>query len=124
MSDNNKFTVLAFVPPTPGELLESSTGFRHALQTRRSVRSFSDRPVDRSVVENLIMSASSAPSGANKQPWHFCAVSASPMNFLQDILQRPSNEKPFLLLPVGYPAEGVKVPELKRKSAEEVITYY
>jgi iodotyrosine deiodinase len=46
------------------------------------------------------------------------------MNFLQEILERPSNEKPFLLLPVGYPAEGVTVPELTRKSVENVITYF
>jgi iodotyrosine deiodinase len=229
MSDN-KFTIIEYVPPSPDELLGRSTSFRHALQKRRSVRAFSDRPVDRTIIEHLIMSASSAPSGANKQPWHFCAVSdpvvknkiriaaekeefenyhgrmapewlrdlekfetnwkkeyleiapwlviifrsawdeneladesggtikvksknyyvsesvgiaagffitavhmaglvtlphtPSPMNFLQEILERPSNEKPFLLLPVGYPAEGVTVPELTRKSVENVITYF
>jgi nitroreductase len=45
----------------------------------------------------------------------------SPMNFLRDILGRPKNEKPFVLLPVGYPAEDCKVPVLKRKPAEEIL---
>jgi nitroreductase len=48
----------------------------------------------------------------------------SPMNFLQTILKRPVNEKPFLLLPVGYPAEEVYVPDIQRKSLEEVSEFY
>ena len=45
----------------------------------------------------------------------------SPMNFLQKILNRPSNEKPYLLIPVGYPAEDAVVPDIKRKIAEEIM---
>lgn len=45
----------------------------------------------------------------------------SPMNFLSRILRRPSNEVPYLLLPVGYPAEGVTVPSIERKPLEEVL---
>ena len=45
----------------------------------------------------------------------------SPMKFLRDILDRPQNETPFLLIPVGYPAEGTEVPDLKRKSLEEIL---
>lgn len=45
----------------------------------------------------------------------------NPMGFLSKILRRPRNEKPFLLLPVGYPAAGCMVPDLERKSLEEVI---
>lgn len=45
----------------------------------------------------------------------------SPMNFLRDILSRPKNEKPFVLLPVGYPADDCEVPVLKRKSADEIM---
>ena len=48
----------------------------------------------------------------------------SPMNFLQKILERPDNERPFLLLPVGYPATGAKVPDIQRKAPKEVIQYY
>ncbi|MBD99738.1 MAG: nitroreductase family protein, partial [Verrucomicrobia bacterium] len=48
----------------------------------------------------------------------------SPMNFLSKILKRPSNEKPFLLIPVGYPAENSTVPILKRKSLNEISSSY
>ncbi len=43
--------------------------------TRRTVRDYSDRPVDRTVIEQAIAAARSAPSGANQQPWHFVAIS-------------------------------------------------
>jgi len=44
----------------------------------------------------------------------------SPMNFLSKILKRPDNERPYLLLPVGYPTDNAMVPELKRKSFDEI----
>ena len=47
----------------------------------------------------------------------------SPMNFLAEALGRPENEKPFLLLPIGFPAEDAKVPDLKRKSLDEIATF-
>ena len=46
----------------------------------------------------------------------------SPMNFLGEILNRPPNEKAFLLIPVGYPAADTTVPELIKKPLEEVST--
>ncbi|MFN7115402.1 MAG: nitroreductase family protein [Saprospiraceae bacterium] len=203
------------------EMLQRSKDFYDLLNKRRTVREFSDKPVPRELIENVVMAASTAPSGAHKQPWTFCIVSnptikseirkaaeeeeytnyhgrmgeewledlipfgtdwhkpfleiapylivvfkksydiingekrkcyyvqesvglacgmllaaihnaglvalthtPSPMNFLQTILQRPENEKPFLLIPVGYPAEAVQVPDLQRKEKEEVIIYY
>ena len=48
----------------------------------------------------------------------------SPMNFLQKILNRPENERAFLLIPIGYPAEAIKVPNIERKTADDVIVYY
>ena len=48
--------------------------FETALQTRRSLRMYSKKPVSRTTVERLIGLAASAPSWANKQPWHFVAV--------------------------------------------------
>ncbi len=45
----------------------------------------------------------------------------SPMKFLQEILGRPKNEVPFVLIPVGYPAEDAKVPDIKRKPLGEII---
>jgi len=189
---------------------------------RRSVREFSDHPVPREVIENLIKTASTAPSGAHKQPWLFCAVSnpemkreirlaaeaeerenyasrmseswkkdlevfdtnwqkpfletapwlvivfkkiydldenqqkiqhyyvsesvglacgfflqavhqaglaalthtPSPMNFLSKILHRPAHEKPYLLIPIGYPAQDALVPKLKRKDPEKISVFY
>ncbi|HMS33127.1 MAG TPA: nitroreductase family protein [Ignavibacteria bacterium] len=46
----------------------------------------------------------------------------SPMNFLQKILNRPSNEKPILVIPVGYPAEDAVVPDIKKKEINEIMT--
>lgn len=47
----------------------------------------------------------------------------SPMNFLNEILKRPANERPFLILVVGYPAEGAKVPVIEKKSLGEIATF-
>ncbi len=67
---------------TPLEFREAPEGaetaaiaFRARMRTRRSVRDFSDRPVSRETIEALVGAAASAPSGANKQPWRFVAVS-------------------------------------------------
>lgn len=48
----------------------------------------------------------------------------SPMNFLEKILNRPKNERAFLLLPVGYPADNAVVPNLERKKLEAVLEVY
>ena len=204
------------------ESIKKSIAFHNWLNKRRSVRDFSDKPVPKQVIDNLIKSASTAPSGAHKQPWTFCAVSnpmlktqirkeaeieeeesyqnrmserwkkdleplgtdmnkpfletapwliiafkkaytfgengekfnnyyvnesigiacgmlisaihnaglvtlthtPSPMNFLAKILNRPSNERAFLLLPVGYPKYPAYVPDLKRKELDEVAVFY
>lgn len=216
-----------FIKYTPIDIqnhtaLERSSEYRAFLEQRRSLRFFSDKTVSTETIENIIMTASSAPSGAHKQPWTFCAISSaeiksqireaaekeeytsyngrmsdewlddlkkfdtdwnkpfidtapwiivlfkkaydldadgnkmknyyvnesvgiaagffisavhnaglvtlthtpSPMNFLQKLLGRPDNERPFLLLPVGYPADDAVVPVLERKSPEDVIVYY
>jgi len=47
----------------------------------------------------------------------------SPMNFLNEILNRPKNERPFLLLVVGYPAKDAKVPDIKKKSLQEIASF-
>ncbi|MEM6763619.1 MAG: nitroreductase family protein [Bacteroidota bacterium] len=203
------------------EMIQRSDEFFQWMDTRRSLRVFSDKPVPRKVIENIIQAASTAPSGAHKQPWTFCAVSdpaikskireaaekeeyenyhgrmsdewlddlkvfdtnwhkpfleiapwliivckrayekengekaknyyvnesvglasgmlltaihhaglvalthtPSPMNFLTKILQRPENERPFLLIPVGYPTEDATVPVLKRKNLNEMAVFF
>jgi nitroreductase len=204
------------------ELVVRSKTFYEWLDKRRSVRNFSDQKVPKEVIENIIKSASTAPSGAHKQPWTFCAISnaelktqirkeaeieekesyesrmserwkkdlaplgtdmnkpfleiapwlivvfkkvyevdsngkkhtnyyvnesvgiacgilisaihnaglvtlthtPSPMKFLTKILNRPGNERPFLLLPVGYPKVPAYVPDIKRKALNEMSNFY
>jgi len=203
-------------------MIQRSSDFYNWINRRRSVREFSDHKVPRSVIENIIKSASTAPSGAHKQPWTFCAISSkdlknkiriaaeaeekesyehrmgdrwkndlapmatnmhkpfldiapwlivvckrafeyeedgtkhnnyyvnesvgiacgmlitaihnaglvtlthtpSPMKFLTKLLNRPDNERAFLLLPVGYPKEPVYVPDLKRKELDQIAVFY
>jgi nitroreductase len=45
----------------------------------------------------------------------------SPMNFLREILHPPQNEVPYLLIPVGYPAENAVVPDIHRKRLDEIL---
>lgn len=60
---------------TEEEQLKNSETFYQALDERRSVREFSDKPVPKEVIENIIKAAGTAPSGAHKQPWTFCVIS-------------------------------------------------
>ena len=204
------------------ELIAKSNKFYNELNKRRSVRDFSDKEIPKEVIENIIKTAGSAPSGAHKQPWIFCVISdaklkseirelaekeeyenyhgrmseswkedlkamgtnhkkeflevapylivvfkkvydldedenksqnyyvnesvgiavgfliaaihqaglvtlthtPSPMNFLQKALDRPKNEKAFLLLPVGCPAKDCNVPDLKRKTLEQISFWF
>jgi len=59
------------------ELIERAAEFFAAMQRRRTIRDFSDRPVPQKVIEQCIRAAGTAPNGANLQPWHFVAVSDS-----------------------------------------------
>ncbi len=220
----NGFMHVAYSPQQfdEPEMKERSKQYLTYQDQRRSVREISDRSFPKEIMNNIIMSASTAPSGAHKQPWTFCVVTnpeikskiraaaekeeydsyhgrmserwlddlkpigtdwkkpflekapylvilfkrvfdrddeggkvnnyyvnesvgiaagmfisavhqaglvtlthtPSPMNFLSDILQRPDNERAFLVLPVGYAEEEVYVPDLKRKDLEEVVAYY
>ncbi|MFA0963293.1 nitroreductase family protein [Roseivirga sp. BDSF3-8] len=227
MSDTHSSSENNYIPYekdtySADEMIQRSRSFYEWLNKRRTVRDFSDKPVPREVMENIVMAASTAPSGANKQPWTFCLVqdpgvkkqirdaaekeeyenyhgrmsdrwlkdlekfgtdwhkpflehapwliivckkayepgeggekvnnyyvnesvglaagmllaaihhaglvslthTPSPMNFLTKILNRPENERPFLLIPVGYPAEGAKVPAIARKTLEEISSVY
>jgi nitroreductase len=220
---SNTFPFIPYTRDTydEAELRERAKANVKRMNLRRTVRDFSDRPIPKEVINDLIMAGSTAPSGANKQPWTFCAVSnseikskiraaaeeeefenyngrmpqewlddlaalqtdhhkefleiapwliivfkrsyelvnetkkhnyyvsesvglacgfllaaiheaglvalthtPSPMDFLTKILNRPKNEKPFLLIPVGYPADNAKVPDIGRKSSEDVVVYY
>ena len=204
------------------EMRRRSLEFHTEMRKRRSVRQFSEREVPRDVIENCLRAAGTAPSGANRQPWHFVVVSdpavkrriregaereerefyrhraprewlealaplgtdenkpylerapcliaifaenylvtpdgskhrtyyatesvgiatgmlitavhraglvslthtPSPMRFLNEILDRPANERPFMILVVGYPSEDAVVPDISKKSLEEIATFF
>ncbi|MBE7636953.1 nitroreductase family protein [Sneathiella sp. P13V-1] len=55
-------------------MIEKSSEFCTNIQKRHSTREFSGKPVPREVIENCLKAASTAPSGANHQPWHFCVI--------------------------------------------------
>jgi nitroreductase len=56
------------------EMLARASAYRRQMSTRRTVRDFSDRPVPREIIEQCLLTGGSAPSGANRQPWHFSVV--------------------------------------------------
>ena len=205
----------AYHPPV--EIESAAQGFYDIVKQRRTVRQFSDRTVDRSVIEKILLAAGTAPSGAHKQPWRFIAISnrelkhqiraaaeeverefyedraserwlkdlepfetspdksymdtvpwlvvvmalrttddggqvyylnesvgiatgmlltaahhaglatlthtPSPMNFLRDVLGRPEHERPYMVIPLGYPAADCTVPDLERKSIDEIAVF-
>lgn len=215
-----------FIPYRPKkisgeEMIRAASAFFAEMKTRRSVREFSTEDVPFEAIEQAILTASSAPSGANKQPWTFCVVSnkdlkkkirtlaekeeyenyehrmnskwledlkpfntnyqkphledapylivifkkpyeigsgeknqnyyvnesvgiatgfllcalhksglatlthtPSPMGFLTKLLNRPNNERPYLLIPVGYPHPDLKVPNISKLPANKVIMEY
>ncbi len=216
----------SFIPYRPqrldeSEMLRRAAAFYELMDGRRSVRHFSSEPVPRESIELAIRTASTAPSGAHRQPWRFVAIddpgtkqqirvaaeeeerlsyegrmppewlaalaplgtdwhkpyleivpwivvvfeeqhgltddgkvrknyyvkesvgiacglfiaalhnmglvtlthTPSPMGFLSKILQRPENEKPYILFPVGYPAPEAKVPDITRKALDEVTIW-
>lgn len=212
------FLPLDFKMYSEEEQLRRAKDFFELCKRRRTVREFSDKLVPRELIETIIATAGTAPSGANKQPWKFVLVddpelkkkiriaaeaeekesyerrmpqdwlddleplgtdwhkeflevapylivvfrekyriedgkqrknyyvdesvgiacglllaaihnaglaslthTPSPMNFLREILQRPINEVPYLLIPVGYPKEGAVVPDIHRKSMGEIL---
>ena len=213
------FQKLEFDTYPESEMLNRSRLFLAQMRTRRTVRDFSDKHVPLEIIENTIRAAGVAPSGANKQPWHFAVVkdpvvkqkiriaaekeekefythrapdewladlnqfgtdwhkpfletapylivvfkknydftsdgkrknyyvnesvgiaagfllaalhnaglatlthTPSPMEFLENILNRPENEKAVLLIPVGYPADNAEVPILKKKIFSRIAT--
>lgn len=58
----------------PAEQVARASAFYAALKTRRTCRHFDDRPVPRAVIEQALLAAGTAPSGANHQPWHFAVI--------------------------------------------------
>ncbi len=59
------------------ERVAAATAFREHIASRRTCRMFADTPVPRAIIENAILAAGSAPSGANHQPWHFVVIESA-----------------------------------------------
>ena len=72
-----KFERLEFQELTESEMRARGESFLNRMSTRRTVRDFSDRPVKQDIIQNALATAGTAPSGANRQPWHFAAVGSS-----------------------------------------------
>lgn len=72
---DSKFIPYRQESPEPEEMIMRSRNYYKRLDRRRTVRQFSERAVPMEVIENCIRAASTAPSGAHKQPWTFCVVS-------------------------------------------------
>ncbi len=65
---------LQFTKQSTEEMLAHAQRFRALMQRRRSVRTFSNRPVSRELIQEAILTAGTAPSGAHREPWHFVAI--------------------------------------------------
>jgi nitroreductase len=76
MQEHDSSPLTDYVEYPVEEMLTRSQDFYDEVKRRHSVRSFSDRAVDKQVIENCLKAAGTAPSGANHQPWHFVAVSS------------------------------------------------
>lgn len=74
MHNQNPFIPLNFERLPEPEMLTRAQDFYSNMNRRRTVREFSSDPIPRAVIENAILTASSAPSGAHKQPWFFAVV--------------------------------------------------
>ena len=68
------FQKLRFTTLPEPDMISRSTSFLNHLMQRRTIRGFSDKSIPLEIIKNAIKAASSAPSGANKQPWHFVIV--------------------------------------------------
>ena len=74
MAKADGFIPLDFSPLEEQAMQQQAESFYLQMSKRRSVRDFSDKPIPLSVLENAILAAGTAPSGANMQPWHFVVV--------------------------------------------------
>ncbi len=72
-----EFQPLAFERRSEAEMLAAAEAFRQSMASRRTVRDFAPDPVPRAIIEQAILAAGRAPSGANQQPWTFAAIASA-----------------------------------------------
>ena len=75
MKEHPRIPLTTFTERPIDDIRARAQKFADRMHLRRTVRDFSDRPIPRDIIENVIRAAGSAPSGANQQPWHFVAIS-------------------------------------------------
>lgn len=75
MNEKQPFIPYTSTESSSEDLIKNSEKYYEKINKRRSVRDFSDKDVPKEVIENIIKTAGSAPSGAHKQPWTFCVIS-------------------------------------------------
>lgn len=77
----NDFPFIPYARPilSDEQLIENASNFFEQMDSRRTIRHFSTKPVPKEVIENIIKTASTAPSGAHKQPWTFAVISSPEM---------------------------------------------
>jgi len=221
MSGTPKFIPFTKESLSNDEMIARSKQFYLEMNKRRSIRFFSSKTFPKEIIENIVLTAGTAPSGANKQPWTYVIVddpvlkkqireaaeheekefydnriteewrddlshlgtgwekpyleiapylivafkqdygldkqgnkskhyyvnesmgislgllitaihnaglvtlthTPNPMTFIRDILNRPKNEKPVVILPVGFPSSDAVVPNIYRKKLEEILIW-
>jgi iodotyrosine deiodinase len=94
MSDTERSSTLDYQKRGLDEMISRSQTFLEEMKKRRTVREFSPEPVPRQIIENCLLAAGAAPSGANQQPWHFDVVS-SPEKKRQIRLAAEEEEREF-----------------------------
>jgi len=75
MKDHDAMPLSDYIEYSPADMQARAVQFYEDIKRRHSIREFSDRPVPQEIIEACIKAAGTAPSGANHQPWHFCAIS-------------------------------------------------
>ncbi|WP_372771011.1 nitroreductase family protein [Pseudoalteromonas sp.] len=76
MQDHQSVPLTDFIEYPQDEMLQKAQMFLDTSKRRHSIRSFSDKPVPKKIIETCIKAAATAPSGANHQPWHFVAINS------------------------------------------------
>jgi len=133
MTEEPRFVPLEFVRYSDDEQLSRSRRFLDEMRRRRTVRSFSREPIPDELIEDgaktkhyYVRESVGIAVGLLLASLHHAGVATlthtpSPMGFLREILGRPENERPYALIPVGYPAAGCTVPVLDRKPVDEIL---
>ncbi|WP_245194519.1 nitroreductase family protein [Kitasatospora phosalacinea] len=102
------------------EAADRCRAFHQVMDRRRTVRDYATRPLPEGVLEWAVRTAATAPSGAHVQPWRFVVIT-DPERKRRLREAAEAEERAAYVIPVGYPAEDARVPDLVRKPLDEVM---